>query len=208
MAPKTIANIQTRCHILLTNTAREAMKEHVPDEHAFFNLQQYFIVAIEKVSVDAEQTHLSIFFDNDKNVKLKNKFEERVVIMDCVFDRKNGLVAKSFRTRGKGTPVVTNRRATMKIHFVASRISGHTYQEPFLKAIDELPIAQERFDYVNKRISSWEGYLKVLNKNADIEDIHARFSSVTFDADFSHMTIRINKLDKKHWKQLEGLSAR
>ncbi|MEK4080180.1 AAA domain-containing protein [Solibacillus sp. FSL K6-1126] len=208
MAPKTIANIQTRCHILLTNTAREAMKEHVPDEHAFFNLQQYFIVAIEKVSVDAEQTHLTIFFDNEKNVKLKNKFEERVVIMDCVFDPKNGLVAKSFRTRGKGTPVVTNRRATMKIRFVASRISGHTYQEPFLKAIDELPIAQERFDYVNKRISSWEGYLKVLNKNADIEDIHARFSSVTFDADFSHMTVRINNLDKKQWKQLEGLSAR
>lgn len=208
MAPKTIANVQTRCHILLTNTAREAMKEHVLDEHAFFNLQQYFIVAIEKVSVDEEQTHLTIYFDNEKNVKLKNKFEERVVIMDCVFDRKNGLVAKSFRTRGKGTPVVTNRRATMKVHFVASRISGHTYQEPFLQAIEALPIAQERFDYVNKRISSWEGYLKVLNKNADIEDIHARFSAVTYDADFSHMTLRLSKLDKKQWKQLDGLSAR
>ncbi|MGN7479665.1 AAA domain-containing protein [Solibacillus silvestris] len=128
--------------------------------------------------------------------------------MDCVFDRRNGLVAKSFRTRGKGTPVVTNRRAVMNIHFVASRISGHTYQEPFLQALADLPIAQERFDYVNKRISSWEGYLKVLNKNADIEDINARFSSVAFDADFSHMTMRISNMDKKQWKQLEGLSAR
>ena len=208
MAPKIITTVQTRCHILLTNTAREAMKEHVLDEHAFFNLQQYFIVAIEKVSIEEEQTHLTLYFDNDKNIKLKNKFDARVVIMDCVFDRKNGLVAKSFRTRGKGTPVVTNRRATMKIHFVASRISGHTYQEPFLQAIEDLPIAQERFDYVNKRISSWEGYLKVLNKNADIEDIRARFSNVTYDSDFSHMTMRINSLDKKQWKQIEGLSAR
>ncbi|MEK4129824.1 AAA domain-containing protein [Solibacillus sp. FSL W8-0474] len=208
MASKTITNVQTRCHILLTNTAREAMKEHVPDEHAFFNLQQYFYVAIEKVSVEDEQTHITIYFDNEKNLKLKSKFDDRVVIMDCVFDPKNGLVAKSFRSRGKGTPVVTNRRATMKIHFVASRISGHTYQAPFLQAIAELPIAQERFDYVNKRISSWEGYLKVLNKNADIEDIHARFSAVTYDADFTHMTLRISNLDNKQWKQLEGLSAR
>ncbi|MER1958344.1 MAG: AAA domain-containing protein [Solibacillus sp.] len=208
MAPKAIATVQTRCHILLTNTAREAMKEHVSDEHAFFNLQQYFIVAIEKVSVEDEQFHVTLYFDNEKNLKLKNKFDERVVIMDCVFDKKNGLVAKSFRTRGKGTPVVTNRRATMKLHFVASRISGHTYNEAFLQALDELPIAQERFDYVNKRISSWEGYLKVLNKNADIEDIHARFSSVTYDADFSHAVFRISNLDKKQWKQLEGLSAR
>lgn len=208
MAPKTIATVQARCHILLTNTAREAMKEHVPDEHAFFNLQQYFIVSIEKVSVEDNQLHLTIYFDNQKNIKLKNKFDERVVIMDCVFDKKNGLVAKSFRSRGKGTPVVTNRRATMKLHFVASRISGHTYHESFLQAIEQLPIAQERFDYVNKRISSWEGYLKVLNKNADIEDINARFTSVTYDADFSHMTLRLANLDNKQWKQLEGLSAR
>lgn len=208
MAPKTSATVQTRCHILLTNTAREAMKEHVPDEHAFFNLQQYFIVAIEKVSVEDEQLHVTIYFDNNKNLKLKNKFDERVVIMDCVFDKKNGLVAKSFRTRGKGTPVVTNRRVMMKLHFIASRMSGHTYNESFVNALDELPIAQERFDYVNKRISSWEGYLKVLNKNADIEDIHARFSNVTFDADFSHATFRISNLDNKQWKQLDGLSAR
>ena len=208
MALKTATLEQTRCHILLTNTAREAMKEHVPDEHAFFNLQQYFITAIEKVSVEDEQLHLTLYFDNERNLKLKSKFDERVVIMDCVFDRKNGLVAKSFRTRGKGTPVMTNRRVTMKIHFVPSRINGHTYQDQFLNAIDQLPIAQERFDYVNKRISSWEGYLKVLNKNADIEDIHARFSNVTYDADFSHMTMRLSNIDKKHWKQLEGLSAR
>ena len=109
MAPKAIATVQTRCHILLTNTAREAMKEHVSDEHAFFNLQQYFIVAIEKVSVEDEQFHVTLYFDNEKNLKLKNKFDERVVIMNSVFDKKKGLIAKSFRIRSKGKPVVTNR---------------------------------------------------------------------------------------------------
>src|SRR4051812_21719940 len=51
MAPKNAAVEQVRCHILMTNTAREAIKQHVPDEHAFFNLQQNFLVYIEKLSV-------------------------------------------------------------------------------------------------------------------------------------------------------------
>ncbi|MFP3500705.1 hypothetical protein SB759_41500, partial [Pseudomonas sp. SIMBA_059] len=74
---------------------------------------------------------------------------------------KNGLVAKSFRTRGAHTPVATNRRERMRIHLVPSRINGHTYPEKFITTIAQLPVAQERFDYVNKRITSWEGYLKV-----------------------------------------------
>ncbi|MEG0472379.1 MAG: AAA domain-containing protein [Solibacillus sp.] len=208
MVQKTMTYEQTRCHILLTNTAREALKQHVPDEHAFFNFQQYFIVYIEKVSVENEQMNITLYFDNEKNNVLKQKFNERVVIMDCVFDPKNGLLAKSFRTRGKGTPVATNRRTAMQIHFVPSRISGHTYKENFTQMLAALPIAQERFDYVNKRISSWEGYLKVQNKNADIEDIHARFSTVTYNAAFSHMTMRLANVDKKQWQQIKGLSAR
>ena len=208
MAPKNAAVEQVRCHILMTNTAREAIKQHVPDEHAFFNLQQNFLVYIEKLSVEETQLNLTLFFDNERNPKLHKKFADRVVIMDCVFDVKNGLLAKSFRTRGKGTPVATNRRAPLLINFVASRINGHTYQDKFIQTLAALPVAQERFDYVNKRISSWEGYLRVQNKNADIEDIHTRFTRVTYNLEFSHMTLKLSGLDQKQWKQLKGLSAR
>ncbi|MER1985823.1 MAG: AAA domain-containing protein [Solibacillus sp.] len=195
-----------RCHILLTNTAREAMMQHVPDEHAFFNLQQHFLVYIEKLAVEESQLQVTLYFDGRKNKKLAQKFPERIVIMDCVFDA-GGLLAKSFRTRGIGTPVATNRRAPLAMKFVPSRINGHTYPEKFIETLANLPIAQERFDYVNKRISSWEGYLKVLNKNADIEDIHATYSRMSFNADFTHMTLRV-ALDAKQWKQLKNLSAR
>lgn len=195
-----------RCHILLTKTAREAMMQHVPDEHAFFNLQQHFLVYIEKLAVEDSQLQLTLYFDGRKNKKLAQKFPERIVIMDCVFD-KDGLLAKSFRTRGIGTPVATNRRAPLAMKFVASRINGHTYPDKFIETLAGLPIASERFDYVNKRISSWEGYLKVLNKNADIDDVQTTYSRMSFNADFTHMTLRV-ALDGKQWKQVKGLSAR
>ncbi len=196
-----------KCFIVLTNTARTAINEHFQDEHAFFKLQQSYLVYIEKQSIDQTSISLSIYFDNKRNNILSKKFGGRVVIMDCAFDLKNGLVAKSFRTRGGNTPVETNRRKPIRIHFVASRISGHTYPKEFIQLLADLPVAQERFDYVNKRITSWEGYLKVLNKNADIEDIDATFDSVQFQSDYSAVTLRCQGIDDKQWKQIKGLSA-
>ncbi|TSI05270.1 AAA domain-containing protein [Lysinibacillus sp. BW-2-10] len=207
MVQKMVANETVKCFIVLTNTAREAMKQHFQDEHAFFKLQNPFTVYIEKLSIEQTSISLTLYFDNKRNANLAKKFGGRVVIMDCAFDLKNGLVAKSFRTRGARTPVETNRRQKMRINLVPSRINGHTYPEAFISTIAQLPEAKERFDYVNKRITSWEGYLKVLYKNASIDDIDATFSSVQYSQDFSKVTLRCNGIDEKQWKQLKGLSA-
>lgn len=203
MAPTTEI---TKCFIVLTNTAREAIKEHFTDEHAFFNLQQNFYVYIEKLSIEDTSLSLTLYFDNKRNKKLAKKFDERVVILDCVFDLQNGLVAKSFRTRGKNTPVKTNRRIGMAIHFAPSRINGHNYPKQFIEAIAKLPVAQEKYDYVNKRISSWEGYLKVLYKNANIEDIDAQLTGVQYNKDYTEATLKLAQLIDKQWKQLKGLN--
>ena len=37
-----------KCFIVLTNTAREAIKEHFTDEHAFFQLQSVFCCVFGK----------------------------------------------------------------------------------------------------------------------------------------------------------------
>ena len=107
---QTVATEKLRLHIVLTNTAREALKQHVQDEHAFFKLQKAFVVYVEKLETDGTQLSLTLYFDPQVNKGLAKKFPERVCIMDCLFDLKSGLVAKSFRTRGIGTPVATNRR--------------------------------------------------------------------------------------------------
>ena len=203
-----VAVEKLKLHIVLTNTARDAIKQHVPDEHAFFNLQKAFVVFIEKLEHDGQQLHCTLYFDGEKNKGLVKQFPDRIVIMDCLFDAKSGLVAKSFRTRGKNTPVATNRRARLLVQFVPSRMNGHSYPEKFLKELKSLPFSKERYEYVNKRITSWEGYLKVLNKNADFDDIDTQFSKHTFNSEFTHITLRLPKVEPKKWKQLDGLSAR
>lgn len=100
-----IALESVKCFIVLTNTARQALKEHFQDEHAFFKLQNPFDVYIEKQSIEQTSISLTLYFDNKRNTNLNKKFGGRVVIMDCIFDLKNGLVAKSFRTRGPIHPL-------------------------------------------------------------------------------------------------------
>lgn len=203
-----VAAIKYRIHIVLTNTAREAILEHAADEQSFFKQQKAFVVYVEKVELVEDQIACTLYFDGDKNQALKKQFPGRIVIMDCLFDGKSGLVAKSFRTRGKGTPVATNRRARMLLEIVPSRMNGHKYPPEFLQQLAELPFAKERYEFVNKRITSWEGYLKVLNKNADFEDIEATFQKPQFNSAYTHVTLRLNGLNGKQWKQLDRLSAR
>ena len=64
----------TKCFIVLTNTAREAIKEHFTDEHAFFSLQQSFFVYIEKQSI--EETSLSHYRYILTIVEMKNYQKE------------------------------------------------------------------------------------------------------------------------------------
>ena len=203
-----VAAIKYRIHIVLTNTAREAILEHAADEQAFFKQQKAFVVYVEKVELVDDKIACTLYFDGEKNKALAKQFPGRIVIMDCLFDGKSGLVAKSFRTRGKGTPVATNRRARMLFEIVPSRINGHKYPPEFLQQLAELPFAKERYEFVNKRITSWEGYLKVLNKNADFEDIEATFTKHQFNSAYTHVTMRLNGLNGKQWKQLDRLSAR
>jgi hypothetical protein len=55
--------------------------------------------------------------------------------------------------------------------------------DPFLE------VAQERSTYVKKRIASWEGYLKIQERCADIPDMTSCFLALTFNRDLSWATI-------------------
>lgn len=196
-----------RCNLMITNKARKGIQEWSTDEHAFFNIQSSFEVHIEKRPVNNHgNTSISVYFDNVANKKLAEKVDNRVVVMECIL-QKDGLLATGLHVRGPKVPVRTNRRLPVDLTFVTARNNGAGMPLALHTKIQDLPVAEERSEYVKKRISSWEGYLKIQERNADIADISSSYSRLVFNADFSRITLHGCNIDTKDWKHLRGLSV-
>ncbi|MFJ7969755.1 DEAD/DEAH box helicase [Psychrobacillus sp. NPDC096389] len=196
-----------RCNLMVTNKARSGIKEWAVDEHAFFRMQHSFKVHIEKRPMNAHgNTSVSLYFDNDSNEALAGKLEGRVGVMECVLQN-DGLLATNFYVRGTRVPVKTNRRLSVDLDFVTARNNGAGMPIQLHTSIRELPVAEERSEYVKKRISSWEGYLKIQERNADIADITADFSKFIFNEDFTRLTLIGSNVKENEWNKLKGLST-
>ncbi|WP_342599922.1 AAA domain-containing protein [Psychrobacillus sp. FSL H8-0483] len=196
-----------RCNLMMTNKARKGIQEWSTDEHAFFNIQRSFEVHIEKRPVNSHgNISLSLYFDNTTNTVLAEKLTGRVAVMECVLQN-DGFLATGFHVRGMKVPVRTNRRLSVDLTFVTARNNGAGMPIQLHTKIRELPVAEERSEYVKKRISSWEGYLKIQERNADIADITAAYSKLLLNEDFSRMTLIGSNVNNNEWNKLKGLSV-
>ena len=195
-----------RCGLTLTDSARKGIIKNSKDELAFFSMQPGFDVHIEK-RPENKQGHMSfsIFFDNQTNKALAKTLDNRVAVLECIY-KNDGFLATGFHVRGRKEPVRTNRRLAMRMKFqvgqpIAMPIELYT-------SLRELPIAEDRSEYVKKRLSSWEGYLSIQEKNADVADITARIASATLNQDFSKVKLTCNGLKDQDWKSIRGFSAK
>ncbi|WP_438310573.1 AAA domain-containing protein [Sporosarcina sp. FA9] len=196
------------CGLSLTDTARKGIMKYTRDEHSFFAMQSGFNVYIEK---RPENRHgnmsFRIFFDNQSNDVLSKRIDDKVAVMECIY-KNDGFLATGFHVRGRRETVRTNRRLFAKLKFHLGRNSSVTMPMDLYTSIRELPIAEDRSEYVKKRIASWEGYLRIQEKNADVADITTPFSNVRFNDDFSKLTIVCKDLKSNDWKTIRGFSAK
>ncbi|MGG2108755.1 DEAD/DEAH box helicase [Lysinibacillus pakistanensis] len=196
-----------RCNLILTNKAKEAVEECSANEHAFFALQKSFTVYIEKRKAKTiGETFLSVYFNAEHNEKLNEVLAKKTAIMDCVL-KVEGLLATNIRFVHMHGPINTNRRLPAALQFITKPNNGAGIPLELHTKIRELPIAEERTEYVKKRISSWEGYLKIQERDVTIDDIHTEFKQSYFNEDFTRLTIVCPYIKSKEWKQLEGLSV-
>ena len=196
-----------RCSLILTNKAKEAVGECSANEHAFFTLQHAFTVYIEKRKAKtAGEIFLSIYFNAEDNERLHDVLAGKTVIMDCVL-KVEGLLATNIRFVHMRGPIHTNRRLAAALQFITRPNNGAGIPLELHTTIRQLPIAEERTEYVKKRIASWEGYLKIQERDATIDDIHTEFKQSYFNEDFTRLTIVCPYIKSKEWKQLEGLSV-
>ncbi|MBP3951604.1 DEAD/DEAH box helicase [Bacillus suaedae] len=197
-----------RCPVTLTNKAKDKMRELKLDEPSFFSLEKSFHVYIEKYPPAADRTlSAALFFDNETNVRMAEKYSEFVVVLHCVMER-DRLIATNVTTRASHTPVQTNWRRSATISFDLNRHSGETISLSLLNLLHEMPVAQESSQYVKKRIASWEGYLKIQERSADIPDMTSRYSGLMFNRDFTRVTIKDCEFNEKEWKSLKDLSVK
>lgn len=195
-----------QCALELTANARTGIEKYMKNEQTLFSAESYFHVYIEKKPENRQgNLSFSFFFHNETNENLKERLNERVAVMECVL-KNDGFLATGFHVRGRREPVITNRRYEARIKFVLNR---HTPMPIDLyTALRELPIAEERSEYVKKRIAGWEGYLRIQEMNADVADVKTTFSTPHFNEDFSKLQFICKDLSGKVLRSLQGFSAR
>ncbi|GKV68174.1 hypothetical protein NCCP2716_06720 [Sporosarcina sp. NCCP-2716] len=196
------------CELTMTSSARKGIEKVARDEHAFFAIQKTFIVHIEKRPENQHgNASFSFFFDNEENGKLMSTLDNRVAVLDCIV-KNDGFLAVGFHVRGRREPAATNRRLRATVRFRPGKSTGRALPIEFAALLRELPVAEKRSDYVKKRIGGWEGYLRIMEKNADVEDIQAAVQSVSLSQDFQKLTVNVNGVPQKSWKGLPGFAAK
>lgn len=197
-----------RCSLGVTDNARRGISKFAQDEYAFFAMQPAFDVHIEKRPLNKQgNLSFSIFFDNESNAVLAAQLDGKVAVMECVY-KNDGFLATGFHVRGRREPVRTNRRLPVRLKFQLDRSVSNPLPLELYTSLRELPVAEERSEYVKKRIASWEGYLRIQERNADVEDVIATFSKAFFNEDFSKLQLVCDGLKSNDWKTITGCSAK
>lgn len=197
-----------RCPITSTNKAKEKMRELGLDERSFFLLEKSFHVYIEKYPQESDRTlSIALFFDNKANVRMADTCNGLVVVLHCVV-KQDRFIATNVTTRAAHIPLQSNWRLPVDITFDLNVQRSEPVQLELLNLIHNMPVAQESSMYVKKRIASWEGYLKIQERSADIPDMTSRYSRLIYNDDFSRVTITGCQLNEKEWKSLKDLSVK
>ncbi|WP_034743784.1 DEAD/DEAH box helicase [Halalkalibacter wakoensis] len=197
-----------RCPVALTNKAKDKMRSLGIDERSFFLLEKSFRISIEKYPQTKDRPlSVALFLDNEWNLQMAAKYEGIVVILHCVVERDRFIVT-NVTTKTARTSIDTNWRRATDIIFDFDVQPGKMVPFDLLGMIHDMPVAQESSEYVKKRISSWEGYLKIQERSADIPDMTARYSGLSFNQNFTRMTLVGCQLGDKEWKVLNNLSVK
>ncbi|WP_066255874.1 DEAD/DEAH box helicase [Neobacillus drentensis] len=196
------------CPITLTKTAKEKMRELGLDERSFFLLENSFHVYIEKYPQAADRTvSVALFFDNQASIRLADTCKGFVVVLHCVV-KQDRFLATNVTSRAAHIPLQSNWRRPVDLTFDLNVQRNQQVSTDLLNLIHNMPVAQESSMYVKKRIASWEGYLKIQERSADIPDMTSRYSRLIYNDDFSRVTIMGCQLNEKEWKSLKDLSVK
>lgn len=197
--------ITYKTSIRITKTASEKMRGFGISERSFFNGAKPFKLFMERYPTGADGSlSVALFFGPEEAERLTGKETEGSIVFHCVFHN-HQLLVTNVTLRKAFQSVGTNWQREESVVFTDSR---DPVPVAFINLINRMTPAKERSEYVKKRISSWEGYLKIQEQGMDIPDIKSAYSTLTFSHDFSRITLAGCRMNDMEWKNLRNLSVR
>ncbi len=133
----------------------------------------------------ANQRRVSLYIDSETI--------EGTPVMECEWIG-NGLEVSHFYITKKRLQLGNNRHLHMKMAFDRKGLVSTEMTLTLYRIIQSLPIASDRSEYVKKRISSWESYLHVIERNADVDRLEIGIRGARLSPDFRKVTFELQKL--------------
>lgn len=192
------------CPVRLTKAVQDAFKRFGWAETGFLTQQPTFTVQIEK-NKEPEQTATKVLLyfthfsqpDNAGKMPVLTLLEEDHV-----------LTAVHFMMVPKKIGQPTNWRRSVQLAFSPDGRVKNPMPPAFREWLQDLPFANERTDYVRKRIAGWEGYLAIQEQQLDIPDIKFRYQDVAVQKDFRKLTLYQVELKSEEWKQMRQMDIK
>ena len=105
-----------------------------------------------------------------------------------------GFEAVHYYVTKKRLQLGNNRHKHMRLAFDQRGLAPSEVTLALYRIIQSLPIASEQSEYVKKRISGWEAYLRVMERNADVDKLEISVRSARLSQDFRKVTFELQKL--------------
>jgi len=198
-----------RCELSVTEKVEREFFKWAKGSRAFLHLQKSFYVHIEKQpNGKYEEIRVSLYIDPTRNEQVSEVLGGGTAVMECTWTGKSLQVNSFFVTKKKSLTLGSNRQYSTKMELV---MNGSVPSDKILDLytiLKGLPIASERSEYVRKRISSWNAYLRIMEKNADVAELELPYQSARLNKDFSQLTFEVRDMPNGMDRNYRSASAK
>ena len=180
-----------RCNLTVASRLKKNKPKVAQELGAFLRSSSIFDVHMERLSDSRTNLRrVALYVEPEMVVESK---EQGTSVVECEWNG-NGFEAVHFYVKKKRLQLWNNRQKHMRLAFDHRGLAPSEMTLALYRIIQSLPIASERTEYVKKRISGWEAYLRVMERNADVEKLEISIRSARLSQDFRKVTFELQKL--------------
>jgi len=180
-----------RCNLSVDNRLKRNKPKVLEELYRLLQSSPVFDVHIERLS-DGSMNQRRVNFFAEPALGEDNK-GQGTQVMECEWTGQ-GLEVVHYYVTKKKLHLGNNRHKHVRMSFDHKGLVSPEMTLDMYSIIQSLPIASERSDYVKKRITGWEAYLRVMERNADVEKLEIAVRSARMSQDFRKVTFELQKL--------------